>query len=197
MHSESIAPVFYRKGRIATMTLAKIAVLVTLVGTFGTIVADAQVVSTVPPVNTFTLTATPLALPSGQSTFMGTDAGFTFTPTQNFDLREDNLVAPSANFTAFFGGFNYRLPVLSTKLNNVSPNLNGYRFQFYITASAGVDRIAAATTREHYSFLAGGGVQYDLTGSGTWTLGGEVRYAKLPGLANNTAIVTFGPSIHF
>ena len=152
-----------------------------------------------PPVTTFSLTSTALALPGGKSTFAGTDAGMTFTPTPNFDLREDNIVAPSGNFLGFYGGFNYRLPVLSTKLNNVSPNLNGYRFQFYITGSAGVDRItdAAGNARQHYSFLAGGGVQYDLTSSGTWTLGAEVRYAKLPGLINNTAIVTFGPQFHF
>lgn len=146
--------------------------------------------------NTFALTATAVSLPGGGQTIAGSVAGITFTPTANLDLREDNLLASGAQ--GFFGGFNYRLPVLSTKLNNMSPTLNGYRFQFYVTASAGVDRITSGVvTAQHYAFLAGGGINYDLTGSGRWTFGGEVRYAKLPGLANNTAIVSVGPSIHF
>jgi len=151
-----------------------------------------------PPLAMFSLTAQPVALPGNHQTVAGTVAGVTFTPTANFDLREDNILAPGQNFQGFFGGFNYRLPAISTKLNNVSPNVNGYRFDFYITASAGVDRITLPTnTAQHYAFLAGGGITYDLTNSGTWTLGVEVRYAKLPGLANNTAIVSVGPAWHF
>lgn len=148
---------------------------------------------------TFSLTGQPIALPGGGQTVAGTLAGFTFTPTPNFDLKNTNLVANSGNFVGLYGGFNYRLPILSTKLNNISPNINGMRFQFYITGSAGIDRVtdAAGNVRQHYSFLAGGGINYDLTNSGTWTLGGEVQYAKLPGLANNTAIVSFGPAWHF
>lgn len=148
---------------------------------------------------TFSLTAQPIALPGGGQTFMGTLAGISFSPTPNFSLRNTNLVANSGNFTSFFGGMEYRLPILSTKLNNVSPNLNGMRFQFYLTGSAGIDRVvdAAGNVRQHYSFLGGGGVRYDLTNSGSWTLGGEVQWAKLPGLANNTAIVSFGPAWHF
>jgi hypothetical protein len=148
--------------------------------------------------NTFSLTAQPISLPGGQQTVVGTIMGITFTPTVNLDLREDNILAPGNNFQGFFGGFNYRLPILSTKLNSVSPTVDGTRFQFYVTASVGVDRITLPTgTNQHYAVLAGGGVNYDLTGSGRWTFGGEVRYAKLPGLNNNTAIVSLGPSLHF
>lgn len=151
-----------------------------------------------PATQTFSLSAQAIALPGGHQTVAGMDAGVTFTPTPNLDLRDDNIVATGSSFTGFFGGINYRLPVLSTKLNNVSPNLNGARFQFYLTASAGVDRITSgATPVQHYAFLAGGGVNYDLTGSGSWTLGIEARYAKLPGFANNTAIVAVNPTFHF
>lgn len=149
-------------------------------------------------VQPFSLTSQAISLPGGGQTTVATLAGFTFTPTANFDLKDTNLVS-GGNFQGFYGGFNYRLPVLSSKLNNISPTVNGFRFQFYITASAGIDRVADASgnVRQHYSFLAGGGVNYDLTNSGSWTLGGEVQYAKLPGLANNTAIVSFGPAWHF
>jgi hypothetical protein len=151
------------------------------------------------PVSAFSLTAQPVSLPGGKSTIVGMITGLTFTPTPNLDLREDNILAAGNNVQVFAGGFNYRLPVLSSKLNNVSPNLNGYRFQFYITASVGVDRITQVdgTTAQHYAVLAGGGLNYDVTGSGRWTFGGEVRYAKLPGFANSTAIVSVGPSLHF
>lgn len=156
-----------------------------------------------PQLQPFSLTSTAMALPGGKSTVAATDQGFSFTPTPNFDLRYDTFIAPNPNssstFTAFFGGFNYRLPILSTKVNNVSPTINGFRFQFYITGSAGVDRVtdSSGVTKQHYSFLGGGGVNYDLTQSGKWTLGVEAEYAKLPGLVNNTAVVKFGPAIHF
>lgn len=160
---------------------------------------------TAPPLatNTFSMTGQPVALPAGGSTVAGSISGLTFSPTPNFDLREDNLVVatPAAQGTSlgFFGGFNYRVLDLSKYLNNVSPNLNGYRFNFYVTASAGVDRItdAAGNTRQHYAFLGGGGISYDLNQSGSWQMGVEIRYAKLPGIANNTAIVSLGPSFHF
>ena len=153
------------------------------------------------PVNqeTFSLTAQPVALPGGGHTVAGTVAGFTFSPTPNVDLRSDNIFVAGSGFKGFFGGFNYRLPILSTKLNNVSPNVSGFRFQFYLTASAGIDQITSGSgkTQQHYAFLAGGGVNYDLTASGKFSFGAEVRYAKLPGLANNTAIVSVGPAFHF
>lgn len=145
-------------------------------------------------VNTFALTASPITLPNNKTTLVGTIAGVSLTVTNNFDLRQDNILVPAGDFAGYFGGFNYRLPVFSTKLNNISPTLSGERFQFYITASAGT---GTTPSGNHVSFLAGGGVNYDLTGSGRWTMGVEVRYAKLPGYANNTAIVSLGPSLHF
>ncbi len=145
---------------------------------------------------TWTLTAQPIALPGGGQTIAGTEAGVEFQATPNLFLRDTNLMA--SGIQGFYGGIKYTLPILSQKVNAVSPAISGARFQVYITASAGVDRITSGTAvRQHYSFLAGGGVNYDLTGSGRWSLGAEVQYAKLPGLANNTAIVSFGPALHF
>lgn len=148
---------------------------------------------------TFSLTVQPISLPGGGKTVAGTDAGMTFAPTPNFELRSDNIIAPGQNFEGYFGGFNYYLPILSRKLNNASPNVNGLRLRFHITASAGTDLISlpGLPTKQHYAFLAGGGASYDLTSSGKWTLGVEVRYAKLPGLANNTAVVSLNPAFHF
>ena len=150
----------------------------------------------------FTSTLQPITLPGGRTTVMGTDAGMALTITPNFDLREENILAPSNGAAIFLGGFNYRLPILSGALNNASPTLNGWRFQFYVTASAGVNRLTSlavspSSTSTHFALLAGGGVNYALTATGNWTFGAEVRYAKLPGMANNTAVVSVGPSFHF
>ncbi len=148
------------------------------------------------PNNTFSVNLSALSLPGGKQTVAATDAGATFNLTQNLQLREDNLIAPASNFQFFGAGFNYYLPVLSTKLNNVSPTLSGARFQFWITASAGIDRITNISA-QHYAFRGGGGVAYDLTGSGKWTFGAEVQYGKFPGLQNNTWTAAISPAFHF
>src|SRR5258708_17099702 len=136
------------------------------------------------PSDTFSMDAQAISLPGGKQTAAGTVVGGTFAITQNFALRSDNLIAPGANLSAYLGGFNYNLPVLSRKLNNMSPNLDGSRFQFYITASVGVDRLSPASgdVRQHYAALVGGGVRYDASGSGRFSVNlAEVRWAKLPG----------------
>jgi hypothetical protein len=146
---------------------------------------------------TFSLTASPLMVPgstSGGSTLAATITGINLTITPNFDLRQDNIITTDTKLQGYFGGFNYRIPQLSAGLNSISPNLNGYNFQFYITGSAGADVVNGA---RHYAFLAGGGLNYKLTSGGAWTLGAEVRYAKLPGYNNNTMIVSVGPTFHF
>lgn len=155
-------------------------------------VAEAQ--TSTPSVQTFSLTSSALSLPGGGKTVAATNAGATFNVTTNLQLRSDNILTTDGSFYGYFGGVNYFLPVLGRKLNDISPNLSGGRFHFYVTGSAGVDQ---AYGKQHYAFLAGGGVFYDLTASGKWTLGGEARYAKLPGYANNTAIVSVGPAFHF
>jgi hypothetical protein len=149
------------------------------------------------PVSSFALTLTPVSLPGNHQTVAGTEAGMSFAPTPNFELYDDNILAPGQNFRYFGGGFRYYLPVLSQKLNNASPNVNGFRFRFALEAGAGVDRITQPVPTQHYGFTAGGRVEYDLTNSGTWTMGADVRYAKFPGLNNNTAIVSLGPAVHF
>ena len=175
--------------------------LVAVVAAWLAVAGMAVAQTSSPNVQTFSLTSSAVSLPGGKSTVMANDTGATFSITSNFQLRSDNIVTPASSSVlqgAYFGGFNYFLPVFSTKLNNMSPNLNGARFHFYVTGSFGVDRVSSGSdVKQHYAALAGGGVYYDLTNSGSWTLGVEGRYAKLPGYANSTAIVSFGPSFHF
>jgi hypothetical protein len=150
-----------------------------------------------PQYQTFSLNTSVVALPGGKQTFAGMDSGITFTPTPNFDLLDRNLVATGAGFEYFAGGFNYRIKPLSIGLNNASPNVNGLRLQFFVTASAGVDRITSGTvTTQHYGFTAGGGVNYLLNAAGTWTLAAKVEYADFPGFARKP-IVMLNPAFHF
>lgn len=146
------------------------------------------------PSATFSLSAQAIALPGNKQTVAGTVIGGTFAITKNFSLREDNVLSPAANLQAYLGGVQYALPILSTKLNNVSSTLNGNLLQFYVTASVGVDHISSSGNDvQHYAFLGGGGINYDPTGSGKFSANLiEVRYAKLPGYANSTAIVSSG-----
>lgn len=145
---------------------------------------------------TFSFVASGITLPGNRPTLSGAVAGMTMNVTTNFQLRDENILstgAPGVNF--YGGGFNYFLPVIGKTINNVSPNINGLRLHAYITGTFGRDQVQSGAT--HYAFLSGMGVYYDLTGSGIWTFGTEIRYAKLPGYANNTVVVSVGPAIHF
>lgn len=171
---------------------------------FAPLMARAQATASPAPAagtqTTFTITAAPIALPGNHATFAGTAVGATINMTSNFAFRDDNLIGPAgSNFQGYFGGIQYQIPAIGQKINATSPTINGFKLRFYITASAGIDRISQSSTvtNNHYAFLAGGGFTYDMTNSGNFTLGAEIRYAKLPGYANNTALVSFGPAFHF
>jgi hypothetical protein len=152
------------------------------------------------PTQTFNFTAQAVALPGGKTTVPAMILGGTFAITPRFSLRNDNLMVPGSGFSGYFGGFEYSLPQLGVALNNMSPNLNGNKFQFYLTGSMGIDRIALqdGSATQHYAFLAGGGVRYDPTSSGHFSVNLiEVRWAKLPGYANSTAVVSSGLTLSF
>ncbi len=180
------------------------AVLILALG-LGASGARAQSAATPPssptfPIQTFSATASAIALPGNRETTPGAITGFTLTVTQNFDLRNTNFVTTGANGTGYFGGVDYTIAPFSKWLNKISPNLDGYNFQLQATASAGVDRVTPLGTTgiaEHYSFLAGGRLNYAIAGSRNFGLGVDVEYAKLPGIANNTVIVSVGPTIHW
>lgn len=145
-------------------------------------------------VNSFSVTTSAISLPNGKDTLVGTDAGIALVVTPNISIFERNILGSGNAFQFFGGGAQYNFPVLSTKLNNASVNLDGMRFQFFGKGSAGLVKVPMGN---HYGFTAGGGVNYDLTGKGTWSFGGSIEYAKFPGYVNNTFIVEAGPALHF
>jgi hypothetical protein len=149
-----------------------------------------------PPTNqgSFSLSAQAVALPGGGQTVAATDVGFTKAITPNFSLRDDNILAPSNGMQFYGGGGTYFLPTSIISKTLLDPS----SLQPYVTASIGVDRIVPASgpSEQHIAFLMGGGLNYK-PANGVWVNLFEARYAKLPGLANNTAIVSSGFTLNF
>lgn len=155
----------------------------------------AAVLASAQTVNTYNVSLSPVAVSSKVQSVAGTEAGGMITVTPNFDIGNMDVVAPGNNFQYFSGRVNYRIPYLSNKLNNLSSTINGLKFQFGLTASAGLDRIT--TGGNHFGFTAGGFANYSFDQGAHYTLGAEVQYAKWPGLNNNTFTVALGPAVHF
>jgi hypothetical protein len=149
-----------------------------------------------PPSNSgsFSLNAQAVALPGGGQTVAATDVGFTKAITPNLSLRDDNILAPANGMQFYGGGANYFLPTSFLKKTLLNPA----NFQPYATASVGVDRIVPSSgpSQQHIAFLIGGGLNYK-PANGVWVNLFEARYAKLPGLANNTAIISSGFTLNF
>ena len=151
-----------------------------------------------PVTQTWSLSTSVVSLPGNKQTIAAIDSGISFTPTPNLDLFDRNLLGSDGTLKYFAGGVNYRLAWLNKKVDSISPNVNFLRVQFFTTASAGVDQVSlAGVTKNHYGFTVGGGVNYMLNQSGSWTLGGKVEYAKFPGYQNNTWIAVINPAFHF
>ena len=134
-----------------------------------------------------------VALPGGKTSVAGVDSGITFAPSSKFDLFDRNLLSNDGSLKFFGGGFDYYLPALSVKLNNLSPNVNFLRVRFAPTGSFG---IAQVDGKNHYGFTAGGRVDYLLTESGRWTMGAKAEYVHFP-VYSGKALVEIDASLHF
>lgn len=149
------------------------------------------------PTQTWSTTFAPMSIPGIGQTFAGTIADVGVSPTPNTTFALETIQAPSApDFAGFYGGAaNYRINAMSKWLNNISPNLSGYRFQFTVLGSIGVVR---ASNGNHFGATAGGRIDYALSSSGTWTLAVEGRAVRLPyTTAGWKPGFSFGPAIHF
>lgn len=145
----------------------------------------------------FTISANVVSLPAGGVTSAATDVGQTFAVTPNLFLRGDEILAPAVNLSGYFGGIQYALPTAKILAKT---NLDPTHFQFYITGSGGQARITvgANPVTTHFAALAGGGINYDPTGKGKFSVNlAEVRWAKFPGLSNSTVLVSSGLKIGF
>ena len=133
----------------------------------------------------FSLSAQAVSLSAKGGAVPATDIGGTFKVTSNFSLRQDSLIA--AQSQGYFGGAQYFLP--SAKFL-AKTNFDPAAFQFYVTASGGEVFTAGL---KHPGFLAGGGINYDPTGSGHFSVNLiEIRAARLPYVANGVVPLISG-----
>src|SRR5215469_10507575 len=137
----------------------------------------------------FTLSARAVAVSGAAGSVAASDIGGTFAVTTSLSLRSDNLIV--ANSQGYFGGVQYFLP--SSKLL-AKTNFDPSTFQFYLTASGGE---VLTNSVKHPGFLAGGGINYDPTHTGKFTVNViEVRAARLPYISTGvTALVSGGVSL--
>lgn len=144
------------------------------------------------PCSTFSINASVVALSSPASgAIPASDVGGTFCVTDKLALREDSILAPAADLQAHLGGVNYALPNIWLAKTKLDPA----QFQFYLTGSIGV---GIAGDSQHIAALAGAGANYDPLKSGKFSVNlFEVRWAKLPGFNNSTAIFSSGIGLHW
>jgi len=143
----------------------------------------------------FSIPLSAVTLPGGHSSIMGMSTGIAFTITQSFDVKQSSILSGGMDFYGF--GSNYRFPVISTALNNISPNTNFLAFQFYVDGAVG--GVYSTAPQSHWGFYAGGGVDYFLNNA--WSLGGKIDWVHFPTdnlqTPNNSYMVIIGPKIHF
>jgi hypothetical protein len=150
------------------------------------------------PTLPFSFTASALALPSGTS-FAGTDAGITFSPTQNLSISDHNIISGDGVLNYFGGGVDYALPVISLNINNSAPNMSGFRLLFSVGGSVGQARVNLASgTQAHWGEEFHGSMSYALTATGAWQMGFRAGVGRFPYYHTGVMpIISLGPSFHF
>lgn len=136
-----------------------------------------------------------LSVPALQQTAVATDLGGAYKLKPSFFVREDSILVPADNVTSYMGGFIYELPATWLKATGLPTT----QFDPYLTASVGVDRYTptGGVLQQHISVLAGGGLNYDPANMSHFSVNFEVRWAKLPGVANSTVLFSTGPVFTF
>lgn len=128
-----------------------------------------------------------VALHLGGQTVAAADAFGEFAITNKVTLRSDSILAPANGFQGYYGRAKYILPLDALFAKT---NLPKKTFQAYIGGGGGIVRFVPATGpgKARPSFLAGGGLKYDPTASGKFTITLlDANYVNASG---------FGPSPH-
>lgn len=143
---------------------------------------------------TFSFNAAPISL-GYDGTFVGTDVGLSFSPTQNFSLFETNMLSSDAHFHFYAGGIGYQIPYLSKWINDRTPKVSGFRLLFGLRGALGQAETAAGN---HVGALIQGTVNYSFDSGGHYQMGAQVGAARFPGFSKGwTSVVELGPSLHF
>jgi hypothetical protein len=152
------------------------------------------------PTHTFSISASPIALPGNAGTFVGTDSGAAVNFTPAFDLAFHNILSSDAKLSTFMGGADYACYRCSKWLNDKMPTISGFRLLPSIGGAFGVDRVkdAAGNSFQHYSGEAYGSIAYSFDSGGTYTMAARIGAMRAPGYANGWVPVVSVPfSVHF
>jgi len=136
-------------------------------------------------VTMFSIASQAVAVRIGGQSVPGTDLIGSYAVTKRISVRSDNLLAPGNNLQLYGAGFDWK-PPLSGLISKTTLPKN--TFEPYLTGTIGIVRNvpAAGPVKQHYAALLGGGVNYDPTGSGRFTVNLiEVRAADLPGFGKH------------
>jgi len=92
--------------------------------------------------------------------------GLTQKFLSSLELRSDSVLAPGAGLQFYSGGFQYKVPYALPVSSPLHP------LSFYADVELGVDRIVptAGPSQTHFSFMAGGGVNWTLSNGVTVNL---------------------------
>jgi hypothetical protein len=145
------------------------------------------------PTTTMSLSLTPMTLPGVKGSIAGAETDVMVKPSNTFSVGETTLVNSAMIFVG--GRGEYVIAPISTYIQNHSPNLNGYQFQFGLTGSAGVVKPVSSVGAPHWGERAGVFMNYAI--NGTWGAGIDAEWGNFPGTVHNTWTLAFGPSIHF
>jgi hypothetical protein len=145
------------------------------------------------PTTTVSLSLSPIMLPGTKGSVAGAETDVMIAPSNSFQLGETTVTGASMLFVG--GRGNYVIKPVSTYIQNHSPNLNGYQFQFYLTGSVGVVKPVGSVGAAHWGERAGAGLNYAI--NGTWGTGLEAQWGNFPGTVHNTWTLAFGPNLHF
>jgi hypothetical protein len=144
----------------------------------------------------FTSNFTALNLPGNHQTFVGTavDLGVSFTPSTNLFL--ETVQAPTVtNYLGYYGpGFGYQVNALSKFINNISPNLSGYKFRFTVLGSGGIARVSTAN---HVAGNVRFRSEYSLGSTGVYNLLFEVGAGRLYTAPGWQPMFSAGGALHF
>jgi hypothetical protein len=145
------------------------------------------------PETTVTFNLSPVTLPGVKSTIAGAETDILIAPSNSFQLGETTVTGSSMLFAG--GRVQYIVKPVSTFIQNHSPNLNGYQFQFGLTGSAGVVKPVDIAGTSHWGERAGVFLNYAINGQ--WGMGVDAEWGNFPGIVHNTWTLGFGPDFHF
>lgn len=142
---------------------------------------------------TFNFNLAPISLPGGLNTLSATEADLMLKITDKDQIGSTNLLNQDMVFVG--GRYNRLLPIVSEWINNHSGVINGYKFQFGLTASLGSVRVSGAPKGGYWGERAGFFANYGINDN--WGIGLEAQWNNFPGVARHTPSIALGPSFHF